>query len=135
MPGDVEGPRWLDGRTGDGTVGLVKMKADTSINKPADIAGKVVGGIKGSAQLTTLQNYIATLPGGVKDLKVYIGSTNGRLYALEAATGHLLWQYPKVGDPPLRSRYEEVERHNASARGLPASAAIGVVKGRDAVIF
>jgi polar amino acid transport system substrate-binding protein len=77
---------------GDATVGLVKMKADTSINKPADIAGKVVGGIKGSAQLTMLQNYIATLPGGVKDLKIYIGSTNayadlsaGRIQAVVGA--------------------------------------------------
>lgn len=61
---------------GDATVTLVKRKEDTSINKPEDIQGKVVGGIKGSAQLQILQGLIAKLPGGVEELKVYIGSTN-----------------------------------------------------------
>jgi polar amino acid transport system substrate-binding protein len=78
---------------GDATVALVAKADDASISKPADIAGKVVGGTKGSMQLQTLQDYVKTLPGGVSDLKIYIGSTN--LYAdvgagrLAAASGSL----------------------------------------------
>jgi outer membrane protein assembly factor BamB len=63
--------------------------------------------------------------------RVYIGNGNGRLYALEAATGHLLWQYPKAGDPPLLSQFSG----NPSSVGLAASAAIGGTRERDAVIF
>jgi polar amino acid transport system substrate-binding protein len=78
---------------GDATVALVKRADNASIQKPQDIAGKVVGGTKGSMQLQTLEDYAKTLPGGVKDIKIYIGSTN--LYAdvdagrIEAASGSL----------------------------------------------
>jgi polar amino acid transport system substrate-binding protein len=78
---------------GDATVALVARADDASISKPGDIAGKIVGGTKGSMQLQTLQDYVKTLPGGVPDLKVYIGSTN--LYAdvgagrIAAASGSL----------------------------------------------
>jgi outer membrane protein assembly factor BamB len=69
--------------------------------------------------------------------RVYIGNANGRLYALEAANGRLLWQYPKSNEFPLLSQYEVIffDRHNPSSEGLPASAAIGTVRGQDAVIF
>jgi polar amino acid transport system substrate-binding protein len=60
----------------DGTVALVKRKGDASVMKPEDIAGKVVGGTKGSAQTKVLQDYAAKLPGGVKEIKEYIGSPN-----------------------------------------------------------
>ena len=78
---------------GDATVALVARADDASIGKPGDIAGKIVGGTKGSMQLQTLQDYVKTLPGGVPDLKIYIGSTN--LYAdvsagrIAAASGSL----------------------------------------------
>jgi polar amino acid transport system substrate-binding protein len=48
----------------DATVALVKRKGDTSIMKPQDIAGKAVGGSKGSAQLQLLEDYTKKLPGG-----------------------------------------------------------------------
>ncbi|MCA1510563.1 PQQ-binding-like beta-propeller repeat protein [Bradyrhizobium sp. NBAIM01] len=67
--------------------------------------------------------------------RVFIGNGNGRLYAIDAASGNLLWQYPKAGDPALRSQYETVSAHNPSSEGLPASASIGTVRERDAVIF
>jgi len=67
--------------------------------------------------------------------RVFIGNANGRLYALDAPTGNLLWQYPKAGDPALISQYETVSLHNSSSEGLAASASIGTVKERDAVIF
>jgi polar amino acid transport system substrate-binding protein len=60
----------------DGTVALVKRKGDASVAKPEDIAGKVVGGTKGSAQTKVLQDYAAKLPGGVREVKEYIGSPN-----------------------------------------------------------
>lgn len=78
---------------GDATVALVTRADNAAITKPADIEGKPVGGTKGSMQLQTLQDYVKTLPGGVPDLKVYIGSTN--LYAdvaagrIDAASGSL----------------------------------------------
>jgi outer membrane protein assembly factor BamB len=65
---------------------------------------------------------------------VYVGNGNGRLYALDAATGKLQWQYPTKGNPPLLSQYESL-KHNLSAEGVASSAAIGRVNGRDAVIF
>lgn len=36
----------------------------------------------------------------VKD-RVFVGSTSGRFYALNAATGNLLWQFPPANQPPL----------------------------------
>ncbi len=33
--------------------------------------------------------------------RVYIGSTSGRFYALDAQTGALLWQFPPAPQPPL----------------------------------
>ena len=66
--------------------------------------------------------------------RVYIGNANGRLYALNAATGELLWRFPKTTDSPLTSSWV-FRKHNPSSEGLPASASIGTVKGQDAVIF
>jgi hypothetical protein len=63
--------------------------------------------------------------------RVYIGNGNGRLYALDAATGALLWQYPKAGDPELTSMFT----CNPSSSGLAASAAIAKIQERDVVIF
>ena len=61
----------------DGTVGLIKMKADTSIKTSADIAGKVVGAAKGTSMLRLLQEYVKTLPGGVKEIREYIDYNQG----------------------------------------------------------
>lgn len=82
----------------DATVALVKRKGDTSIMKPDDIAGKVVGGTKGSAQTKLLQDYVKTLPGGVKEIKEYIGSPNafadlqaGRVVAVAGSLPNLAY--------------------------------------------
>ena len=83
---------------GDATVALVKRADDKSITRPGDIAGKVVGGTKGSMQLQTLIDYGKTLPGGLAEVKVYIGSTNlyadvtaGRLAAASGSLPNLLY--------------------------------------------
>jgi polar amino acid transport system substrate-binding protein len=80
------------------TVALVKRKGDASIQKPADIAGKVVGGTKGSAQTKLLQDYVQSLPGGVKEIKEYIGSPNayadleaGRIAAVAGSLPNLAY--------------------------------------------
>jgi len=46
---------------GNATVALAKKAGDTSIMKPADIAGKAVGSQKGSAQLAQLKAFSKTL--------------------------------------------------------------------------
>ena len=56
----------------DATVALLKRKGDDSIHKPADIAGKLVGGGKATAQLAQVQEYGKTLPGGIKT-REYVG--------------------------------------------------------------
>ncbi len=83
---------------GDATVALVKRADNATIMKPQDIAGKIVGGTKGSMQLQTLIDFGKTLPGGVEDVKVYIGSTNlyadvaaGRIVAASGSLPNLLY--------------------------------------------
>jgi polar amino acid transport system substrate-binding protein len=83
---------------GDATVALVKRRDNTALTRPADIAGKVVGGTKGSMQLQTLTDFAKTLPGGVEEIKVYIGSTNlyadvtaGRIAAASGSLPNLLY--------------------------------------------
>lgn len=83
---------------GDATVALVKRADDKSIMKPSDIAGKVVASMKGSQQLQTLEDYAKTLPGGAKEIKVYIGSPNayadlaaGRVSAVATSLPNLLY--------------------------------------------
>ena len=38
----------------------------------------------------------------VIDGRVFIGSTSGRFYAIDARTGALLWQFPPAAQPPLQ---------------------------------
>jgi len=63
--------------------------------------------------------------------RVYVGSGNGRLYALDAATGAVLWKYPAPPAAPLRSQFT----CNPSSQGIASSAAIARIGGVDAVIF
>ena len=63
--------------------------------------------------------------------KVYIGNGNGYFYALDAATGAVLWQYPPSGSPPLTSTFT----CNPSSNGIASSAAIAYISGQRAVIF
>lgn len=60
--------------------------------------------------------------------KVFIGSSSGYFYALDADSGNNLWQYPSPGSPLLGScsfgRY-----------GIQSSASRARINGQDAVIF
>jgi polar amino acid transport system substrate-binding protein len=89
---------WFTLPIADGTVALVKRKGDPSVMKPEDIAGKVVGGTKGSAQTKVLTEYAAKLPGGVQEIKEYIGSPNayadleaGRIVAVAGSLPNLAY--------------------------------------------
>jgi polar amino acid transport system substrate-binding protein len=70
----------------DGTVALLKRANDTSIKTNADVAGKAVGGGKGSAQLDQLKKYVSTLPGKT-DVREYID--NNQAYA-DLAAGRIV---------------------------------------------
>jgi outer membrane protein assembly factor BamB len=63
--------------------------------------------------------------------RVYVGSGNGRMYALNAATGSVLWRFPSPPAPPLRSQFV----CNPSSQGIASSAALAKVGGTDAIIF
>ena len=65
----------------------------------------------------------------VHDHTVYLGNGNGRFYALNEATGAVLWQYPS--GTPLTSSFT----CNPSSFGIASSAAFARVKGKEAVIF
>jgi outer membrane protein assembly factor BamB len=67
----------------------------------------------------------------VDDGRVFVGDSNGRLYALDANTGALLWQYPPAAAPALTSQFT----CNPSSHGIASSAVIAEIDGRDAVIF
>lgn len=66
----------------DATAALLKRAKDASIKKPEDIAGKTVGGQKGTAQLAQLKAFAAKLPKPV-EIKEYVD--NNQSYADLAA--------------------------------------------------
>src|SRR5436190_21777288 len=63
--------------------------------------------------------------------RVYIGSSAGFFYALNAHTGTVVWQYPSGATTTLTSTFV----CNPSSAGIASSAAITRVHGRRAVIF
>lgn len=69
----------------EATVALLKRKGDKAVMKPADIAGKPVGGGKASAQLAQLKTYAESL--GKADVREYPG--NNEAYA-DLAAGRIV---------------------------------------------
>ncbi|MEO6984246.1 MAG: transporter substrate-binding domain-containing protein [Paralcaligenes sp.] len=70
----------------DGTVALLKRTSDKALTKPEDIAGKAVGGGKGSAQLAQLREFANTLT-PKPTIKEYID--NNQAYA-DLAAGRIV---------------------------------------------
>jgi polar amino acid transport system substrate-binding protein len=66
----------------DATAALMKRADDKSISKPQDVAGKIVGGQKGTAQLEQFKEFAKTLPKPVQ-IKEYVD--NNQSYADLAA--------------------------------------------------
>jgi polar amino acid transport system substrate-binding protein len=69
----------------DATAALMKRADDKSITKPEDIAGKTVGGQKGTSQVAQLKEFAAKLPKPV-EVKEYVD--NNQSYA-DLATGRI----------------------------------------------
>jgi len=69
------------------------------------------------------------------DGTVYIGGSNGYFYALAASDGHMLWQYPASGQPPLTQKFDQSKFSNPSAFGIASSATITMIGNTTAVIF
>ena len=68
----------------------------------------------------------------VRGNRVFIGSSDGHLYALDATTGAQLWQYPAPGQPALTSQFTS----NPSSSGIASSAVVTTIRDRgEAVIF
>jgi polar amino acid transport system substrate-binding protein len=70
----------------EATVALLKRAGDETVKKPEDVAGKVVGGGKASAQLEQLKAFVDTLPGKA-DVREYPG--NNEAYA-DLAAGRIV---------------------------------------------
>lgn len=116
----------------EATVALLKRANDTSINKPADIAGKTVGAGKASAQLTQLQQYVATLPGKtnvreyVSNTEAYADLAAGRIVAVGNSLPNISYvaaQRPdmfKVVLPPFgtKSYFGYIGRKDAASKSL-----------------
>jgi outer membrane protein assembly factor BamB len=63
--------------------------------------------------------------------RVFIGSGNGRMYALDAATGAVLWKFPAPPAAPLRSQFV----CNPSSQGIASSGVIARIGSTDTIIF
>jgi polar amino acid transport system substrate-binding protein len=70
----------------ESTVGFIKRASDKGISKPSDVAGKIVGGQKASAQLEQVKAYVKTLPGKT-EVREYID--NNQAYA-DLAAGRIV---------------------------------------------
>jgi polar amino acid transport system substrate-binding protein len=96
----------------DATAALMKRADDKSIAKPEDIAGKTVGGQKGTSQLEQLKAFSAKLPKPV-DVKEYVD--NNQSYA-DLAAGRI---DAAVNSLPNLA-YAAAQRSDAFAVVLPA---------------
>ncbi|MBV8663876.1 MAG: transporter substrate-binding domain-containing protein [Hyphomicrobiales bacterium] len=96
----------------DATAALMKRADDKSIVKPEDIAGKTVGGQKGTSQLEQLKLFSAKLPKPV-DIKEYVD--NNQSYA-DLAAGRI---DASVNSLPNLA-YAASQRSDAFAVVLPA---------------
>jgi outer membrane protein assembly factor BamB len=67
----------------------------------------------------------------VDKTRVYIGSSAGFFYALNATSGAVIWQYPPGATTTLTSTFV----CNPSSMGIASSAVLTKVHGRNAVVF
>ncbi len=96
----------------DATAALMKRANDASIAKPEDIAGKTVGGQKGTSQLEQLKAFAAKLPKPV-EVKEYVD--NNQSYA-DLAAGRI---DAAVNSLPNLA-YAAAQRSDAFAMVMPA---------------
>ncbi|WP_375740312.1 transporter substrate-binding domain-containing protein [Pseudomonas boanensis] len=126
----------------EGTVALMVRAQDDSISKPQDIAGKVVGASKGSAQLEELKAFAATLPEPVT-IREYVDNNQayadlgaGRIAAVANALPNIAFvasqrsQVFKVVQPPFGkpSYFAFVGRKGQDADSLIAAVNEAILK-------
>ena len=110
----------------DASIALLKRKGDKSIMKPADIAGKAVGGGKGSAQLAQLKTFAESL--GKADVREYPG--NNEAYA-DLAAGRIV----AVGNSIANIAYVAQQRPDTFEVVMPpfgAKSYFGYIGRKDA---
>jgi outer membrane protein assembly factor BamB len=108
----------------NGTQAIVSQLADPYLVKKLAVAWRfpatgAVGAFRASAV--------------VRNGRVFVGSSDGHMYALDAATGGLIWQYPAAGQPALLSQYSI--HSNPSGFGIASSAFLTSSRERELVIF
>lgn len=96
----------------DATAALMKRANDSSISKPEDLAGKTVGGQKGTSQLAQIKEYGAKLPKPI-EVKEYVD--NNQSYA-DLAAGRI---DASVNSMPNLA-YVAAQRSDTFALVLPA---------------
>ena len=126
----------------EATVALMVSAKDTTINKPEDIAGKTVGGGKGSAQLEELKTFSATLPKPatireyIDNNQAYAELAAGRIVAVANSLPNISYvaaQHPdmyKVVMPPFgkKSYFAYLGRKDADANSLIAALDAAMMK-------
>ncbi len=96
----------------DATAALMKRANDSSVSKPEDLAGKTVGGQKGTSQLAQIKEYGAKLPKPI-EVKEYVD--NNQSYA-DLAAGRI---DASVNSMPNLA-YVAAQRSDTFALVLPA---------------
>jgi outer membrane protein assembly factor BamB len=129
---------WLTYRHDSQRTGNQLVKSDLS--DPAKISGlHIVGRFPPDGSRIKI-------PGGFKaspivvDGMVFIGGVDGYFYALDAASGALIWQYPKATDPPLLGSSASCPKTDTGyggygTYGVATGATFAVIGGQKAVIF
>lgn len=97
---------------------------------PAKVAGLSIGWTFPVGAVTPAPGPFRAGPIVYKGV-VYIGNSNGHLYAINASNGSVKWVYPSGAAPALTSTFT----CNPSSEGIASSAMIGEIGGTDAVIF
>ena len=95
----------------EATVALLKRAGDETVKKPEDVAGKVVGGGKASAQLEQLKAFVDTLPGKA-DVREYPG--NNEAYA-DLAAGRIARRL-RLARLPLQPEPQQLLRLGSAAQ-------------------
>ncbi len=116
----------------EATVGFLKRKGDTSVMKPADVAGKVVGAGKATAQLAQAKEYGETLPGKIQTREypgfneAYADLAAGRISAVANSFPNIAFVAQQRSDtfelvqPPFgaKSYFGYISRKDADAAKL-----------------
>jgi outer membrane protein assembly factor BamB len=124
---------WLTYRHDSARTGAQPVLSDLS--DPARISGlHIIAQFPPDGSKTVIKGGFKASP-IVVDGIVFIGGVNGYFYALDAASGALIWQYPKATDPPLLGSCGKGGYGGYGTYGVATGATFAVIGGQNAVIF